>query len=395
MLSQPEKWIGDELQVILSGAQELRKAVGKVTSWGTILEDQLIGRKSSCDCDSCFIFVSMKSQAIQSCSIAIDVRPVSRFLRLGLASSTAFVLGGIIFGFTRAMGMFAALVSSWFQWRLVWFLILLPLAFAVGIAAAAYPRRWLSSRRGAFIVAAVGAATGILSFSVFVVWMIREGYTGQLRYGWRELGTILPLYFILQIFTWLIAVGPSAMLVTLTRRTPAVLVSVAALCLLAVVLPAPVFNFATNNQELTVAFVIPASPDAGEMKPPRIVSTRPHPLHGAEANAGTAHVLEALRKAGFPGPYRVAEIDRCGTGKKALQIIVLTSSFLVKTQLPQPDGTELIYVSQPDGWRTVPEQAPTLGRNVEVRPGTNTSTLAMYWIHAVDQSGFGGGIRAE
>jgi hypothetical protein len=339
----------------------------------------------------------MKSEAIQSGSIVADVRPVSRFLRFALASITALTLGGIIFGVTRATGMFAGRASFWFQWELVWLWVLLPLALAVSIAAAVYPRRWLSGRRSAFIVTLVGAVAGFLSCSVFLGWMILQGHIGQLRYGWMELGTILPLYFVVQTVAWLIAVGASAMLVTLTRRTPAVLVAVAVLCLLAVVLPAPVFNFATNNQELTVVFVVPASQGASVAKPPRVISgyTGSHRLSQAGANAVAAHVLEALHKAGLPGPYRVAEIDRCGTGKKSLQIIVLNSPVLAQAQLPQPDGVELIYVSKPDGWRTIPAQAPTLGRDVEVRPGASRSTLAMYLIHAVAQLGFGGGIEAE
>jgi hypothetical protein len=39
--------------------------------------------------------------------------------------------------------------------------------------------------------------------------------------------------------------------------------------------------------------------------------------------AGNRRAAGGLRKAGLPGPYRVAEIDRCGRGKKALQIIAV------------------------------------------------------------------------
>ena len=107
-----------------------------------------------------------------------------------------------------------------------------------------------------------------------------------------------------------------------------------------------------------------------------------------------AHVLEALRKAGLPGPYRVAEVNQSGTGKKALQIIVLNPPFPAQAQLPQPDGTELIYVSGQDGWRTIPAQARTLGRNVEVQgPKTGFRWIASYWIHtATYPAAFGGAV---
>jgi hypothetical protein len=170
-------------------------------------------------------------------------------------------------------------------------------------------------------------------------------------------------------------------------------VTVPVLCVLTVVLPSPIFNFVTNNQELTVAFVIPATPGPSAAKPPHVVSTGPNWLSTAGADEAEAHVLEALRKAGFPGPYRVAEVDRCGRGEKALQIIVLNPPVPALAQLPQPNGTELIYVSNPDGWRSIPGRAPTLVRTVEVRrPETGYRWMASYWIHAVARSGFGGAI---
>ena len=331
----------------------------------------------------------------QDHSIQADVWPVSRFLRFVLASISVLILGNIICGVTRATGMFAGGRAWWFRWDLGPIGLIVPLALIVGIAAATYPRRWLSHRHNAFIVAAAGAAAGCLSCLVLLGWMILLGHTGQLRYGWRDLGTILPFQFELQAVTWLIVIGASAMLVTLTRRRPTVLVSVAVLCVLAVVLPSPIFNFVTHNQELTVAFVVPANPGASAARPLRAfsVATGSHWLSQAGADAVAAHVLEALRKAGLPGPYRVAEVNQSGIGKKALQIIVLNPPVPALAQLPQPNGTGLIYVSQPDGWRTIPAQASTLGRTVEVRgPETGDRWTASYWIHAVARSGFGGAI---
>jgi len=186
------------------------------------------------------------------------------------------------------------------------------------------------------------------------------------------------------------------MLVTLTRRTRSVLVAIAVLCLLAVVLPSSIFNYVRHNQELTVAFVIPANPGASAAKPLKAfsVATGSHWLSKAEADAAAAHALESLRKAGLPGPYRVAEVNQSGTGKKAFQIIVLNPPVPADTQLPQPDGTELIYVSQPDGWHTIPAQGRTLGRDTEIQgPTTGYRWMASYWIQtATYPEKFGGAI---
>jgi hypothetical protein len=322
----------------------------------------------------------------QDHSIQADVWPVSRFLRFVLASISVLILGNIICGVTRATGMFAGGRAWWFRWDLGPIGLIVPLALIVGIAAATYPRRWLSHRHNAFIVAAAGAAAGCLSCLVLLGWVILQGHIGQLRYGWKDL--VLPLYLYIHVVTWLIVIGASAMLVTLTRRTLTVLVAVAVLCVLAVVLPSPIFNFVMHNQELTVAMVVPVIPGASAAKPPRGFSTGPRPLYQADANAVAAHVLEALRKAGLPGPYRVAEIDRLGRGKKSLQIIVFNPPVPAHALLPQPDGTELIYISQPDGWHTIPAQAPTLGRSVEVTgPRAGLPYLATYCV--TDATGYG------
>jgi hypothetical protein len=334
----------------------------------------------------------MESELEQDRSIQADVRPVSRFLRFGLATIASLVLVGFILGVMRATGMLVRGDNHFFfplyLGQLVQF------APVVGIAAAAYPRRWLSSRHNAFIVAVVGAAVGCLCYYVLqerIAWLSHHAATNT-RYAFWE---VTPVFKFQMAWCW-IATGALAMLVTLTRRTPRVLVSAAVLCVLAVVLPSPVFNFVRHNQELTVSFVVPADPGASAARPPHVfsISIGPHWLSQAGADAVAAHVLEAMRKAGLPGQYRVAEVNQSGTGKKALQIIVLNPPVPADAQLPQPNGTELIYVSSPDGWRTIPAQAPTLGRNTEIQgPKTGYRWIATYWIHtAAYPEAFGGAI---
>jgi hypothetical protein len=339
----------------------------------------------------------MESQTIENHSIETSVKPASRFLRFVLASIATFVLGGFILGVTRATGMLVGGANSFFFPSHLGQLV--PFAPVVGIAAAAYPRRWLTSRGNAFIVALVGAAVGCLCYYLVQVRIASIHYSTGLQsipwWGRYLLWPVTPVFEFQMASCW-IATGALAMLVTLTRRTRTVLVAAAALCLLAVVLPSPIFNFVRHNQELTVAFVVPADPGASAAKPPHAfsVGTGSHWLSQAGADAVAAHVLEALRKAGLAGPYRVAEVNQSGAGKKALQIIVLNPPFPAEALLPQPNGTELIYVSQPDGWRTIPAQAPTLGRNTEIRgPKTGFRWIASYWIHtAAYPEAFGGAV---
>ena len=236
----------------------------------------------------------MESELEQDRSIQADVWPASRFPRFVLASISTLVLGFIILGLTRATGMFVGRSAHFFQAYLG---LLVPFAPVVGIVAAAYPRRWLSSRGNAFIVAAVGAAVGCLCYYLSPGWMVLLGHLTVLRHVplLRSLLWIVTPVFEFQIASCWIATAALAMLATLTRRTPTVLVAVVVLCVLAVVLPAPVFNFVTNNQELTVAFVIPANPGASAAKPLRAfsVATGPHWLSQAGADAVAAHALEA------------------------------------------------------------------------------------------------------
>jgi hypothetical protein len=310
----------------------------------------------------------MESKLEQDHPREVSVKPGNRFLRFGLAGITALVLSGIILGATYAAHMFPhePYQSGWagFEfWRLI-----APFALALGLAAAAYPRRWLSLRRSAFIVAAVGAAVGCLFFILFLEWVVLRSHVLYHGRG-GFLGTPIPLAIGLQMTMWLIAAGASGMLVTLTRRVPALFIAVAVLCLLAVVLPRPVFNLLTNPQQLTVAFVVPVSPGASAAQAQGAYTfDTPQGIDPAEAKGVAPHVLEALRTAGLVGQYRVVRIWICGSGKKkSLQIIVLNPPLPAQAQLPQPNGTELIYVAKPDGWQKIPAQAPTLGRSVEVR----------------------------
>jgi len=156
------------------------------------------------------------------------------------------------------------------------------------------------------------------------------------------------------------------MLVTFTRRTPPILIIAASLCLLAV-LPALLFNSYFHNRELTVAIALPEKPGETSKQPQRVISTSgPHWIGYKEAASLTAHVLQVLRSSGLPGEYRVTQLTRCGTGKKSLEIIVVSAPIAGHALLPVPDGTEIVYVQKPGGWQSIPAGAPTVNRTVKV-----------------------------
>lgn len=335
----------------------------------------------------------MQSPVVPAASIKAGVRPAHPLLRFALATIATIIFGGIILFVVHATGMFVGDRTYWFQ-ATPWLLV--PFAPVVGVVAAAYPRRWLSCRGNACIVAALGAALGGLFYSLSPGWMSLPRPINPWHYiPWaRNLFWYSSPDFEFQMASCWIAAGASAMLFTLSRKTLRNLAAIPLLCLLAVVLPPPLFNYAMNNQELTVAFVIPAKPDASTEKIPHAISLSPHPLLQAEAKTTESHVQDSLHKAGLAGPYRVAELARCGTGKKALQIVVLNVPLSTKTSLPEPNGTELIDIADANGWRTLPAQATTLDRSVEVRPSPHRATLTMYALHCATL-GFGGGIRTE
>jgi len=304
----------------------------------------------------------MESELNQDHPVVASVRPVTRLLRFGLASITALVLTGIMLGVSYAAGML--------QGAHMWVVIValrfsVPFALAVGIVAAAFPRTRSPGRRTALLAAAAGAAVGCLCWYSSEIWIGMQWSPGE--WHWNFHWEYLPQDYMLQAASCWIIAGASAMLVTFTRRTPTVLIAAASLCLLAV-LPALLFNSIHHNRELTVAIVLPASPGVLAARPSFVIGSGPHMIHGdAEVAALTAHVLQVLRSSGVPGEYRVTQLIRCGTGKKSLQIIVVSAPIASHALLPVPDGTEIIYLQKPGGWQSIPERAPTLNRSVNVR----------------------------
>jgi hypothetical protein len=149
--------------------------------------------------------------------------------------------------------------------------------------------------------------------------------------------------------------------------------------LTAVLVPAPTYDLISHNQELTVAAVIPSSPNATN-EPDVIADVYSTPV---EDDRLTHRVLGWLREEGITGQYQIYEQIRFGHGKQVLAVIVLTQPVVSKVELQQPRGRDVIYLQQPDGWKKIPPHVPTLGRTLALGPPESKDALAVLTIDEV------------
>jgi hypothetical protein len=183
----------------------------------------------------------------------------------------------------------------------------------------------------------------------------------------------------LAVFVCGVVAGTCALLLSITARSRPVIATVAVLILTAVLVPAPTYDLIIHNQELTVAVVIPYSPDAtNELDATADVYSSP-----VETGSVAHHVLGWLREEGITGQYRVSELCRSGHGKQVLAVIVVNQPVVRKAELQQPRGGDVIYLQQPDGWKKIPPHVPTLGRSLALKPPDFKDALAGLTIYEV------------
>jgi hypothetical protein len=234
------------------------------------------------------------------------------------------------------------------------------LPISVGLVAALWPSPHL--KRGTLAAGATGAFVGVA-----YGWIVSHAMF------WRSFPDLgLSVFFHPMILDADIAAllcstiaGTCAMLLSITSRDRTVLTTVALLVLLAALVPGPIFDLLVHNQELTVAIVTPKdgvnSPSAPEVSA-EVYAT---PMNvGAE----TTRVLQLLRGNGVSGDFHVADLHRLGHGKQVLVVIVIKQPILSRIELAEPNGANLIYVQQHDGWMEVPLQVPRLDRIISLEP---------------------------
>jgi hypothetical protein len=225
--------------------------------------------------------------------------------------------------------------------------------------------------------AAVGLTYGYLAVRVGL-WMIFRSWGSPGHSVFLEIFWSLDI----EMMACSAVAGACAMLLTTTSRTRNVLLTVALFVIGGLLIPGPVFDLVTHNQEFTVAVVTPQnhgprSPEVEEAGPVRSI----------DASAVSSRVMQLLRNAGIDGNYQVAQLYRQGHGKKVLAIIVIGSLVTKAVDLPEPHGTDVIYLQEPGGWKRIPSQVPTLGRDIYIAPDQDGRSC--HQIDFTDASGLG------
>jgi len=233
-------------------------------------------------------------------------------------------------------------------------LVMLPIL--IGLLAATWPSRRL--KRSPLVAGMVGAVIG-LTYSYLATrvmfWLAFK--------RWGGFGHSVFLYPIgwdqdIEAAACGIVIGAGAMLLAIAPRSPTVLSAILILLLIGVFAPSIAFNLITQNQELTVAVVTPRNtPSASQVLPEVNSMLRVRPI---DVRSMTSRVQQLLRNSGIAGNYGVVDLYRQGEGKQVLVIIVISEPVTQRTDLPEPRGTDVIYVQERGAWKTVPQQFPAL-----------------------------------
>jgi hypothetical protein len=248
------------------------------------------------------------------------------------------------------------------------------------VVVALMAQMWPSARRScpAFAAGAAGAVIGLAYGYVAPRVAIA---TSIFFTGYRDLWPIPIISWEtdLTIFMFAIVAGTGGLLLSITARSRPVIATVAILILTAVLVPVPAFDLINHNQELTVAVAISYNPDT-TYEPDATADVDSTPVEDSRL---PHRVLGLLREEGITGQYRVSELDRFGHGKQVLAVIVLNQPVVSKVELQQPRGSDVIYLQQPDGWKKIPPQVPTLGRSLTLGPPDLKDGLAALRIEFV------------
>jgi hypothetical protein len=236
------------------------------------------------------------------------------------------------------------------------------LPIVTGILALLWPRKKQSTWPAVTVGFVTGLAYGYLAIRVF--YRLRVG-TWQIPAPWPQVTQSFfnPLSWDidLQAIIFGAAAGMCSLLLAIPcgRRLLRVLLATAAV-IVAVFAPVPILNAIVHNQELTVAMVmrigtVPRNPVEWSVQYVRPIDIR----------SETATVAQAMKAAGVDGDYEVVRLFREGHGKRVLAIVVVPQP-LTEMELPEPRGVNAIYLSQSGGWRTIPEQLPTVDRKISI-----------------------------
>lgn len=261
----------------------------------------------------------------------------------------------------------------------------IPLPLLIGVLAALWP-----SRRTVRPIFA-GLFGGIIGF---MFWYLTPRFLVWKQFGhWPGFRGHLSWDFDIEAMICWSAAAACGILLATQARNSRVPIATITLCLVALLFPDSIFNYVTQNQELTVAFIVPQTVRTAAAAP-RTIEMNTTATLDVKGLAGNA--LELLRTSGVQGSYRVAELYRMGKGRPAWLLVVVDTPVSTRTFLPEPNRTTVVYVQNGTEWRKIPGSAPTLSRGIEIWPRDEKyGFLATYMIPDAAGAGVGGVIRKE
>src|SRR5207237_10711545 len=158
--------------------------------------------------------------------------------------------------------------------------------------------------------------------------------------------------------------------------------------IIAGIVPGSAFNLVTHNQEFIVAVVTPRNTDT----PSRPEVFERIDMRHVDFDTMTSHILRSIGEAGITGQYQVVDLYRAGHGHPVLGIVVFSEPVATPIDLPEPRGTDVIYVQGHAGWKTIPSEVRPVNRHIQISPPypeDNNNWLASMMIYDVTGVGTG------
>lgn len=304
---------------------------------------------------------------------------MARLSRFAVAALTAIAVSLLLIYGTYAIRLLAG--GPLTRRYIIWSSFLLPIF--IGLLAAVWPAP--TQKRSALAAGSAGAAIGlgyIYLATRLLFWVVFKRWGG---FGHSIFLSPIGWDVDLEAFTFAIAAGACAMLLAITSRSRKVLLAAAMIVVITAIGPGSAYNLITHNQEFTVAIVTPQGTTAPS--PPQVLERVD--ISRIDVGSVRNRVLRSLVEAGITGKYQVDYLYRQGHGKRVLAIVVISEPVTSSVNLPEPDGADVIYVQDPNGWRTIPSQVHMLDRHIQIFPRGNENDLAS--VMTQDVGGWGTG----
>lgn len=287
------------------------------------------------------IYLIVVFAALLGFAVALYPKPMfERLVRFAAGYFVAFIAPRIVIEASEHLGFWLGRENQ----GLVSYLTV-PFAVLLGLAAALWPRGWQ-----AWFAVLVGGILGLL-YALMVNRFILPGFRALI---------------VQEVSCW-VGGGICAVLAVAIGVRWRAAIAIVGICLLAILLPKPLFNTLVHKQQLTVAVVRPSQGDTGAPSP----KVRAFGVAEMEVQAVGKRILERIRAAGIAGDFQVTQLWRLGEGKSSLAIFVVQAPVAAREFFGQPDAATALYVQESGGWTRHPANGKTLARGIEIWPPLN------------------------